>query len=199
MAPVNVLFIPFFSIAGVPDDPDWFQAATVDGVQVEGLSTPSGFDEHRANALVCTDVASLKAFIADISRWREWVPDVDELRLLDTSAGSVTFYMKTGVPWPFRARDMIYRLTEAESGDAGDLRIEVIGLTGYLPQTKRAYRMEEVAGEWRVIREGPHIRVAYQLYVNPGPAPRFLANRRLARSLGKTLANLASHFPCEPA
>lgn len=194
-----VILIPLVLVAAASvESSEWFPAKVVDGVQVEARSTPSGFDRHRGEVLVCADTSRLQAFMADVSHWHEWIPDVKEVRLLETEPESVTLYMETAVPWPFKTRDMVYRLTLAESSDDRErLRISIVGLPDYLPRAKDAYRMLEAAGEWRMTREGDRVRVIYELYVDPGRVPRFLANRRLAASVGKTLANLAALFPCK--
>lgn len=173
----------------------------VDGVRVEARATAAGFNAHRAEVSLCTDIESLKAYIVDISHLHEWIPDTEEVRLLDNSASSITFYLKTRAPWPFKDRDLIYQLTEIPpQTDGVDQHIAMIGLPDYLPESKDAYRMREATGEWRITDEDARIRVSYQLYLNPGGrVPKFLANRRLQTSFGRTLANLADHFTCESA
>lgn len=197
----NALLVPvIWASSASTFNTDWVPARMIDGVQVEAQATPSGINNHRAEVFVCTELTTLKTFITDISRFHEWIPDLEEVELIDGSASSITFYMKSRVPWPLKPRDMVYRLADvAQSGDSDELRISMTGLPDFLPVTNDAYRMPEAAGEWRITRQGPRIRVVYQLYLDPGPAPKFMANRRLAAAMGKTLANLAAHFACEPA
>lgn len=177
---------------------DWVTTRTIEGVKVEAQVTPSGFKIHRADVLLCTEIANLRAYIADTSRFHEWIPDVDQVRLLDVSDASVVYYMKTKAPWPFRPRDMIYQLTEMRvSGDPSEVSIAIRGLPSYLPEANDASRMREVKGQWRIVSEGKGLRVTYQLFVNPGSVPKFFANRRVSTSLARTLINLRRQFQCQ--
>ena len=120
-----------------------------------------------------------------------------EAEILERGALSVTYYVRTATPWPMRDRDMVYRLSRVLHPGPG-VRIAVIGLPDYLEPRESVERMRAAVGEWYLRPEDDGIRVSYELYVDPGAVPRFLANRRLAAAVGQTLANLAGVFPCEP-
>ena len=173
----------------------WTPVRTVDGVAVESRPTESGFDVHRGEASVCTDLDSLEAFVADTSHFGDWVPYTRSVQLLDQSADDLVYYVRSATPWPFKDRDMVYRITWPDSADDG-LRLLLTGLPEYHPETENTERIRAAAGEWHLVPVDAGIRVRYQLYVHPGAAPAFMANRRLATVVGRTLANLAAHFPC---
>jgi hypothetical protein len=195
---LTVVILSLALVGSAGAEADWVVARTIEGVKVEARGTPSGFKIHRGDVLLCTEIANLEAYIADTSRFHEWIPDLDQVRLLDVSDGSVVYYMTTKTPWPLKPRDMIYQLTDMRlSNDSLEVGIVVKGLPTYLPETNDAFRMREVTGEWRIVPEGKGLRVRHQLYVDPGSVPKFFANRRLATSLAKTLINLSRQFQCQ--
>ena len=177
---------------------EWAPVRKVEGIQVEGRENPSGFNTHRAEVFLCTGMSDLAAYIADTSRYDEWIPNLEQVRLLEASADSVIYYMKSKAPWPVKPRDMVYQLTDLNvSPDALELAVAIKGLPAYLPESKEAYRMREAAGEWRIVPEADGLRVTHQFYVDPGNVPKLFANRSMATSLAKTLINLARQFPCQ--
>ena len=173
----------------------WSAAGTIDGIEVLARPSGSGFDAHRAEVLVCADMMTLEAFVEDTSRFKEWVPYTREVTLLASDARSVTYYVRTSTPWPMRDRDMVYRLSRIVHPGVG-LRIAVSGLPEHINEIPGVVRMRSASGEWWLRPAGEGLRVSYELHVDPGPVPRFLANQRLAAAVGRTLANLEKQFPC---
>ena len=173
----------------------WMPGRQVEGVAMEYRTTTSGFHEHRGETLLCADLHALEAFVADTSRFPEWVPYTRSARLLDSSDQAFVYYVRSTTPWPMQDRDMVYEITRYDEAD-GSVRLDVVGLPDFYPEEQNVTRIREAAGEWRLLEEAEVISVRYQLYVDPGRVPAFAANRRLASVVGKTLANLAAHFPC---
>ena len=78
-----------------------------------------------------------------------------------------------------------------------DWLVDMLGLPAYLPPEPGVVRMDSVEGEWLFVPEGSEVVVQLTIHVEPGArVPKFLANRRLAQSVGRTLAGLARNFPC---
>ncbi len=173
----------------------WETARDVAGVRVEARPTDSGFDEHRAETAVCTDLASLEQFVADTSQFAEWVPFTRSARLLTSSADDYVYYVRSTTPWPLQDRDMVYRITRMPRSEEG-LRLRVTGLPDYQPPNRNVARLVAAEGLWLLQPAADGINVRYQLYVDPGRVPQSAANRRLATVVGRTLANLSARFPC---
>ena len=90
---------------------------------------------------------------------------------------------------------MVYRISRhTESGNG--VILDLIGLPDYQPSRQGAAPIHAAAGRWRLVESEAGLDVSYQLFVNPGAVPLFAANGRMASAVGKTLANLASQFPC---
>lgn len=176
---------------------DWIQGRTVDGVVVEYRATSSGFHDHRGEALMCAGLSRLEEFVADTRRFPEWIPYTESALLLESSEQTFTYYVRSSTPWPIQDRDMVYEISRHHEAD-GSVRLDVVGLPDKYPEQENATRIREASGQWRLLEEGGVTRVRYELYVHPGRVPAFAANRRLATVVGKTLANLAAHFPCAP-
>lgn len=177
------------------DSLDWEPLRTVEGVPVEFRPTDTAFHRHRGRTSVCTDLAALEAFVSDTSRFPEWIPFTRSAHLLDESADVFVFYVRSTTPWPLKDRDMVYQITRLDLGDGG-VRLVIAGLPDHPPTFDGVERIREVGGEWLLEPAQEVIRVSYELYVDPGPAPAFFANRRLATVVGRTLASLTARFPC---
>jgi hypothetical protein len=185
--------------AGVPFAwSDWRMVRSVDGVVVESRSTASGFNVHRGETAVCADVRTLEIFVEDTSRFPEWLPFTRSARLLQTTEDSLVYYVRSTTPWPMKDRDMVYRITRHEA-EASAIHLELTGLPDYAPPEDDVERIKVAEGEWRLAPSGARTEVSYELYLDPGAVPAYLANRRLAYVVGRTLANLAAQFPCRSA
>ena len=174
---------------------DWSEVRQVEGVTVEARPTESGFNEHRGEVLVCTELSELEAFVADTDRFSEWLPYTRDAQLLENSDHRFIYYVRSTTPWPMKDRDMVYQISRQP--DAGEgVTLELVGLPDYQVAQQGASRIREAAGQWRFVQVDDGLAVSYQLFVHPGAVPAFAANGRMASAVGKTLANLASRFPC---
>ncbi|MDZ7668163.1 MAG: hypothetical protein U5Q16_01645 [Gammaproteobacteria bacterium] len=174
----------------------WTADRTVDGIDLESQPRESGFRAYRGTVTVCADLEELQAFVGDASRFHEWLPYTEEARdLKDPESGDELYYLRNSAPWPLKSRDMVYRLTR-QPGEDNVLRIALEGVPQALPPQAGAVRMEGAEGLWTLQTDGGRIEVGLSLTVNPGRAPAFFVHRRLAATVGGTLANLQAHFPC---
>ncbi|MGE0623722.1 MAG: hypothetical protein AB7I04_04630 [Pseudomonadales bacterium] len=172
----------------------WQPVREFSGVPVEARPTDSGFDVHRARVQVCTDLGTLEDYVVDPTRFVDWVAYTRSARLLEHTEQSAVYYVRSTTPWPLRDRDMIYRIERTPTADG--LTLSLVGLPEYTPPEDNATRIRSAEGEWRLVPSQAGIDVSYELYVDPGRVPRYLANQRLAAAVGETLANLAARFPC---
>ena len=173
----------------------WSEVRLVDGVMVEARQTDSGFNEHRGAVRVCTQLPVLEAFVADADRFSEWLPFTRYAELLEQADDHLIYYVRSSTPWPLKDRDMVYRISR-QADSAQGVTLELVGLPDYQPAGTGADPIQAAAGRWRLTESEAGLDVNYQLFVHPGSVPPFAANGRMATAVGKTLANLASHFPC---
>lgn len=174
---------------------DWSAVRQVDGVTVEARPTESGFHEHRGTVRVCTQIGVLEKFVADTNRFSEWLPYTRYAQLLENSEHRFIYYVRSSTPWPMKDRDMVYQISRQPDAGSG-ITLDLVGLPDYQIAQQGATRIREAAGQWRFVEVDAGLEVSYRLFVHPGSVPAFAANGRLASAVGKTLANLASRFPC---
>lgn len=176
--------------------PVWTADRTVNAIDLESQPRDSGFRAYRGSIVVCARLDELQAFVADASRFHEWLPYTEEARALDDpEGGGELYYLRNSAPWPLQSRDMIYRLTLEPGGDEV-LRIALDGVPDALPPQAGAVRMKSAEGLWTLRTDHCRLHVTLSLAVDPGRAPSFFVNRRLAATVSGTLANLQKHFPC---
>ena len=174
----------------------WQEGRRVEGVQIQFRAGGTGFREHRAEILVCTDMATLEAFVSDAENFTDWVPFTRSARLLERTEEEIVYYVRSTTPWPLADRDMVYRVRRVPD-EEGIVRLILVGLPDYLPEVEGVSRIRAARGEWLLVPEPQGVRVSYRLLVDPGAVPAFVANRRLASVVGRTLANLAAQFTCK--
>jgi len=182
---------------GAASGEDWHPAGVFRGVTVEASDGRFGFDAHRASVTVCTSLPEVSEFIADVDNFDRWVAFTEEARLLHRDDERTLYYHKSGAPWPLRDRDMIYELVPRLDAD-GILHVAMTGVPDYLPPERGVVRMAAVVGEWLFVPAPGEVRVRLTVDADVGAVAKFLANRRLAATVGYTLANLADRFPCPP-
>ena len=184
-----------FAMAGHAWANDWAEVRQIEGVMVEARATDSGFNEHRGAVRVCTKLPVLEAFVEDTDRFREWLPFTRDAQLLESADNHLVYYVRTTTPWPLKDRDMVYRISRQPDGEHG-VTLDLVGLPDYQVNQPGAIRIRAAEGQWQFLETDQGLDVSYQLFVNPGAVPPFAANGRMASAVGKTLANLAAHFPC---
>jgi hypothetical protein len=184
--------------AAAGGDAPWRVVGQSNGVTVSTRSVDgSTYPEVRASGTVCAPLATLVDYIEDAAGFDRWIPDTVEARVLDKpSAREQIFYIRTGMPWPVKSRDMIYRLTAPKAVVGGHaMSVSIEGLPNYLPPDPDAVRMTSVRGRWNFVEDAGRTRIDLDMHFEPGGSiPVWLANRRIVATPSKMLANLKDHF-----
>ncbi len=156
----------------------------------------SAFVEVTAETVLCTNHEDFQALLADVDGYKHWIPSVLEARALAKSGNSQTYYVKYSAPWPFKPRDMIYRMASGSSDETLHTRVTIEGLPEYTEPAQAVVRLRGARGSWHFSRIPEGLLVIYTMYVDPGNVPAMLANRRLKSTVSATLVNLRKAFPC---
>jgi hypothetical protein len=186
-------------VSALPAVPsDWHLAREHDGVETfERPFAGSPYAEVRAVVALCAKLPAVLAYVRDADRFREWVPDTVEARVLDVRAPEdQIYYVRSGLPWPMKDRDMIYRLRAApDPVHPDEVVVSMEGLPDLLPPRQDAVRMAAVSGRWRFRERARHTDVVLEMHIDPGGAvPPAVARRRILGMPGRMLANLAARF-----
>ena len=166
-------------VCGAPGE-EWQHVRNVAGVDVQARSVDTGLDRHRASKLMCATLPQVVRFVRDASTLPDWVPFTESLQVLEQEERRVVYYLKNGVPWPFRPRDMIYELVTLDGASESELRVSMTGLPERLPLVEGVVRMKSLDGVWLFSESGAGVQVELQMQVDAGQIPSFLGNRRLA-------------------
>lgn len=173
----------------------WHPAGESDGVRLEWRPSHVGPRAYRGHVTVCTSLPELRDFVTDPSGLADWIAFTEDAHAVPAPPGEQLYYLRTSAPWPFKSRDMVYRLRPSEAADG--VRLIVEGVPGAVPERDDAVRMRAAEGEWLLDRSDGRIHVSFELAVDPGRLPPFVVNRRLAATIAGTLDNLAARFPCD--
>jgi hypothetical protein len=183
----------------------WNEVGKSDGVTVSTRAVDgSTYPEVLASGSVCASLQTLFVYIQDAAGFDRWIPDTLEARMLDRpSALEQIYYIRTGMPWPVKSRDMIYRLAAPDTvAGAHSMSVSIEGLPGYLPPDPDAVRMTSARGRWTFVEEAGRTHIDLVMHFEPGGnIPAWLATRRIVATPSKMLANLKAHFDvaCVPA
>jgi len=148
-----------------------------------------------SSVAVCSDLDTVAAYIANVDNFMDWIAYAEEAQVLESGDSRTLYYLKSSAPWPMRSRDMVYEL-KPRFDAGGTLHIAMRGLPDELPERRDAVRMDSVEGDWQFSVDGSEISVQLTLQVDPGRVAKFLANRRIASTVGLTLQALGDRFPC---
>jgi START domain len=187
----------------VPAANDWTLTSHRDGDGIDGVDVyvrpvpGSSYDEARAVGSVCAPIDALTSLVTDVSRFEEWIPDTERASLLATpSPYERIYYIRTGMPWPIKDRDMIYRVvSSANPNTADDITVTLEGLPDYAPPVDGVVRMTSVRGQWHFAHVAAGTRIALEMRIEPGGGvPAWLAKRRIVGMPARMLLNIGRMF-----
>jgi hypothetical protein len=156
----------------------------------------SAFVEVIAETVLCTSSEAFQTLLNDVDGYKRWIPSVLEARALSKSTNSQIYYVKYSTPWPFKPRDMIYRMSAPSSDEVPLVTVTVEGLPEYIEPVQAVVRLKAARGSWHFSDTPEGLLVVYTMYVDAGNAPAAIANRRLKSTVSATFANLRNAFPC---
>lgn len=92
---------------------NWKEISHKDGITVfkpESFDHSSGLVPIRFMATLNYDIAKVLSVLADESRKLEWIPNLEEIKLIEKkSIQDFTVYYRYDAPWPFKDRDFVIK------------------------------------------------------------------------------------------
>lgn len=194
----NYLLIGMFcalnslSLASLSND-SWELSTEKDGVKVHVmLIEGSTLKAFKGTVEIAAKKSTLVEIITDIDQWTSWVPDVVESNVAERTEDSLTYYVKSDLPWPIRDRDGVYRIDFDSDVEMSTEILNVTAVPNFLPKKKRTIRIPKAKGRWTIESISPkRTRVSFQMHADPGGAlPDWLINSSVTDTPVRTLSNL---------
>jgi hypothetical protein len=149
--------------------------------------------KYRSFKAVVTVPASIEEIVdvlRDADRYTEWYGYTKSSMSLTESGAQQFNYVETNFPWPFKNRDMVYRMT-VDTSDARGTLVSLTGLPDYVPENRGIVRMARAEG-YILLEPGERgTLVTYAFHSDPGGGvPAKLANRSISELPFTTLRGL---------
>ena len=192
MLQLLILFGELFSLV-LPGLQTWEKEKDEDGIQIFTRPVPeSDFREFRGEMeLEKGSIHSIVNVLLDVNGYGSLYPDCyGPVVLYRETPGTITYYLVSKAPWPFKDRDGIYELAVTENDSSARISIRV--LPDYIPEKKQYVRLKKGEGFWEVRRSDTGgIGVIYQFLAGISEkVPELLLRRYNVDTPFQTLENL---------
>ncbi len=120
----------------------------------------------------------------------KWYGYTKTSRLLKQEKDVQYNYVETIFPWPFRNRDMVYKMS-IDTLNTGTIKIHLEGIPDYIQKTKGIVRMKKALGYILLQTSKGLTEIMYVFHSEPGDnIPAWMANSSIAKLPFKTLSGL---------
>ncbi len=189
------LFIIFYSLSLSLLAQDWELEADKNGVKVytrklEGYPVK----EFKAEAVLLISYEKLKLAVVDFENYKYWYDHCQDARLLEHNEdGSSVNVIEVEMPFPFKNRDMVSKLTKEES--VNEIVISFIQEEGILAPREEFVRMTVAYGKWKLTRLGNNkTAIVHQFVGDPGGnIPTSIVNMFIVDGPINTLSQLKDY------
>ena len=150
------------------------------------------FKAFKANTVINAPVEWVFEMLMDVPRKPNWMADLENAELLDSlNPYEQVEYYRSGVPGPFRDRDIILNAKVLErTRDKTVIRYE--SRPDFLPEKDKIIRIRLAKGEWILTAVGEQqAHVEYGMLLDPGgQLPAWIVNLFIVDGPFQTLTNL---------
>lgn len=156
----------------------WNLVKEESGIKVYTKTEPgSEYKAFKAEMDVSCTIDTFIAVLKNMETVNNWVVNCKGVKLINTEGNDRYYYIETYLPWPFESRDMVYRFQYIEIS-AGQVKVIVSGLPGYIQPLEGITRMAKADGYWLLTSTDTNkTSITYQMHVEPGGSiPPWLAN-----------------------
>ncbi|MGL1887434.1 MAG: START domain-containing protein [Reichenbachiella sp.] len=151
--------------------------------------------EFKAEVVFPISYEKLKLAVEDFENYKHWYDHCEDARLLKRNEdGSSVSVIEVEMPFPFKNRDMVSRLTKEESAD--EIVISFKQVTGILEPREKYVRMPVAIGKWKLTRlENNKTAVIHQFVGDPaGNIPTSIVNMFIVDGPMNTLSQLRDYI-----
>lgn len=169
----------------------WELDKNKDGIKVyTRIEKNSGFKSFKA---VITVDASTDKIIKTLKNTRDyikWYGYTKTSKLLKQEKGVQYNYVETIFPWPFRNRDMVYKMTTKKFKN-DSIKIYLKGIPDYIQEKTGIVRMKKAEGYILLQPSNNKTKIIYVFHSEPGNnIPTWMANNSIVKLPFKTLSGL---------
>ncbi len=161
---------------------EWELRKNEDGIKVYTREVDgSDFDEYKAVMTVKIEPKALLYVICDVSKFTEWMPDIEEAKMLKKESADMQIdYTETNAPWPVKNRDAVVQ-RDIIHGKNGEITINMKALPDYIPEKDGIVRIPKMDGFWKMTPRGNgEVEVINQVLADPGGyLPSWLVNAKV--------------------
>jgi len=169
------------------------------GVEVYTRDWPgSNFVAVKGVQTINSSLSNILANYADVASFPEWVKDMVEARVVDAfdQNRSRKVYMRMGLPWPLRDRDMISGQQFSQNNQSKVVHVKEWYEGDALPPIGGVIRMPRLNSELVLIPLGKNrTKLIYQGHNDPGGfIPAFLVNWMIEEVFFDSMLNMKVRF-----
>jgi len=177
----------------------WDLMLNHDGVEVYTRDWPgSDFVAVKGVQTINSSLSNILANYADVASFPEWVKDMVEARLVEPldQFRSRKVYMRMGLPWPLRDRDMIIGQTFSQNIQSKVVHVKEWYEGETFPPVEGVIRMPRLNSELLLIPVGKNrTKLIYQGHNDPGGfIPSFLVNWMIEDVFFDSMLNMRVRF-----
>lgn len=162
-----------------------------DGIVVyTKVEKDSDFKSFKAVMLVDASTSEIIRLLKNADSYTQWYGYTKTSKVLKREKDDQYNYVETIFPWPYRNRDMVYKMSINTSNPEAAV-ISLKGIPDYIPEKKGIVRMKKAEGYILLEPQDDNTEVTYVFHSEPGDnVPVWLANSSIAELPFKTLRGL---------
>lgn len=154
------------------------------------IEEDSDFKAFKAITQLEASLQEIIAILQDADNYVDWYGFTKSSQLVKREKNVQYNYVETIFPWPFKNRDMTYRMS-IDTTSSMETRISLTGLPDYLPEIKGIVRMKKAEGYILLRPMDGSTEIEYVFHSDPGEnVPVWLANQSIAELPFRTLMGL---------
>ena len=169
----------------------WELDKNKDGIKVyTRIEENSGFKAFKAVMTVDASTDEILKILKNTASYTKWYGYTKTATLLKQEKDVQYNYVETIFPWPFKNRDMVYKMT-TNTFNNDSLKISLQGIPDYKESKKGIIRMKKAEGYILLHTSNEKTEIIYVFHSEPGNSiPAWMANSSIAKLPFKTLSGL---------
>ncbi len=154
------------------------------------IETKSDFKSFKAVMTVDATTDEILKILKNTSNYTKWYGYTKTATLLKQEKDVQYNYVETIFPWPFRNRDMVYKMT-TRTFNNDSIKISLQGIPDYIQEKKGIVRMTKAEGYILLQSSNNTTEIIYVFHSEPGDTvPAWMANNSISKLPFKTLSGL---------